>query len=218
NDAEDCLHVLLELYPLRAAGQVTLEHPKGEKIKIVGIGSSNDLSMKIIRERDWFGVEGSFQVNEEEILQFRTLLEHVQKTDSPFIQLDDGAFLALTDTFREQLLALDGMLSKKGNQFQLSTLMAPQMDALSEQLANIEADVAWQESLDRIRQAQQNGIFRSDINPVHVITIFVITLTHWFEAHPHHSQWAGIGSDEEFLDDFLHIFLDGLKPEHAPHP
>ncbi|MEE4297634.1 MAG: TetR/AcrR family transcriptional regulator [Wenzhouxiangella sp.] len=69
---------------------------------------------------------------------------------------------------------------------------------------------------ERIRQAQENGIFRSDVNPVHVITTFVITCTHWFEAQSHHSQWEGIGSNQEFLDDFLKIFLDGLKPRHAP--
>ncbi|MEM7054168.1 MAG: TetR/AcrR family transcriptional regulator, partial [Pseudomonadota bacterium] len=68
---------------------------------------------------------------------------------------------------------------------------------------------------ERIREAQREGIFRDDINPVHVITTFVITCTHWFEAHSHHSQWEGIGSDEEFLDDFLKIFMDGLKPQKS---
>lgn len=68
---------------------------------------------------------------------------------------------------------------------------------------------------ERIRQAQEKGIFRADINPVHVVTTFVITCTHWFEARSHHSQWEGIGSDQDFLDDFLKIFLDGLKPEHV---
>ena len=66
---------------------------------------------------------------------------------------------------------------------------------------------------ERIREGQKAGVFRTDINPVHVITTFVITCTHWFEAHSHHSQWEGIGSDEEFLDDFLTIFMDGLKPQ-----
>jgi TetR/AcrR family transcriptional regulator len=68
---------------------------------------------------------------------------------------------------------------------------------------------------ERIRQAQENGVFRSDVNPVHVITTFVITCTHWFEARSHHSQWEGIGDDQAFLNDFLKIFLDGLKPDHA---
>src|SRR6056297_1670412 len=68
---------------------------------------------------------------------------------------------------------------------------------------------------ERIRQAQDSGIFRRDVNPVHVVTTFVITCTHWFEARSHHSLWEGIGDDQEFLDDFLKIFLDGLKPTHG---
>ncbi|MDT8409622.1 MAG: TetR/AcrR family transcriptional regulator [Wenzhouxiangellaceae bacterium] len=65
---------------------------------------------------------------------------------------------------------------------------------------------------DRVRQAQQAGIFRDDVNPVHVVTTFVMTCMQWFEARCHHGQWQGIGSDEEFLDDFIEIFMRGLEP------
>ncbi|MDT8450253.1 MAG: TetR/AcrR family transcriptional regulator [Wenzhouxiangellaceae bacterium] len=65
---------------------------------------------------------------------------------------------------------------------------------------------------ERIRQGQQAGVFRDDVNPVNVVTHFVNVCTHWFEARTHHAQWDGIGSDDEFLDDFLKVFLDGLAP------
>jgi TetR/AcrR family transcriptional regulator len=55
---------------------------------------------------------------------------------------------------------------------------------------------------------------RSDINPTHVVTIFVNACTQWFQAHGHHSQWPGMGSDEEFLDDFLRVFMEGLLPRN----
>ncbi|MFU8877842.1 MAG: TetR/AcrR family transcriptional regulator, partial [Wenzhouxiangellaceae bacterium] len=64
---------------------------------------------------------------------------------------------------------------------------------------------------ERIREAQRAGIFRADINPVHAVTLFVMTCGQWFHGRAHHSQWPGIGSDEEFLDDFLKIFIDGLR-------
>lgn len=64
----------------------------------------------------------------------------------------------------------------------------------------------------RIREAQQAGLLRDDINPTHVVTIFVNTCTYWFEARAHHAQWPGIGSDEEFLEDFLKVFMAGLAP------
>ena len=64
----------------------------------------------------------------------------------------------------------------------------------------------------RIRQGQQNGLFRDDVNPTHVVTTFVMACLQWFEARSHHAQWPGIGSDDEFIDDFLKIFMRGLAP------
>jgi TetR/AcrR family transcriptional regulator len=65
---------------------------------------------------------------------------------------------------------------------------------------------------ERIRQAQERGLLRSDVNPAHVVTMFVNACTQWFEARAHHSQWPGVGDDQEYLDDFLKIFMAGLSP------
>lgn len=63
-----------------------------------------------------------------------------------------------------------------------------------------------------VRQAQQRGLLRDDVNPTHVIATFVMTCTQWFEAKCHHQHWPGMGSDDAFLEDFLRIFLEGLLP------
>jgi TetR/AcrR family transcriptional regulator len=65
---------------------------------------------------------------------------------------------------------------------------------------------------ERVRQAQQRGLLRADVNPAHVVTLFVNACTQWFEARAHHSQWPGVGDDAEYLDDFLKIFFEGLVP------
>jgi TetR/AcrR family transcriptional regulator len=65
---------------------------------------------------------------------------------------------------------------------------------------------------ERVRQAQQQGLLRADLNPAHVVTMFVNACTQWFTARAHHSQWPGVGSDEEYLDDFLKVFFEGLLP------
>ena len=70
----------------------------------------------------------------------------------------------------------------------------------------------------RIRQGQENGVFRDDVNPTHVVTIFVHTCLQWFEARAHHDQWPGIGSDDEFLEDFLKVFMRGLSPQAPSQP
>ena len=65
---------------------------------------------------------------------------------------------------------------------------------------------------ERVRQTQARGLLRKDVNPAHVVTLFVNACTQWFEARAHHSQWPGVGSDAEYLDDFLKIFFEGLAP------
>lgn len=65
---------------------------------------------------------------------------------------------------------------------------------------------------ERVRQAQEEGLLRADVNPTHVVTIFVSLCTQWFEAREHHIDWPGMGTDDEFLDDFLKVFMEGLLP------
>jgi len=68
---------------------------------------------------------------------------------------------------------------------------------------------------ERVAQAQSNGALRDDINPTHVVTMFISLFTQWFEAREHHRDWPGIGSDEEFLEDFLKVFMEGLLPRNS---
>ena len=65
---------------------------------------------------------------------------------------------------------------------------------------------------ERVRAAQDAGVLRGDVNPAHVVAIFVHTCTQWFEAAEHHAEWPGVGGDEAFLEDFLKVFLEGLLP------
>lgn len=71
---------------------------------------------------------------------------------------------------------------------------------------------------ERIRQAQAEGLLRDDINPTHVVTIFITLCTQWFEAKAHHGNWPGMGDDDEFLDDFLKVFMEGLLPRPDKDP
>ncbi len=64
----------------------------------------------------------------------------------------------------------------------------------------------------RIHEAQQAGLLRDDVNPTHVVTLFVHACNQWFTAKAHHSGWPGIGDDQAYLEDFLRIFMAGLVP------
>ncbi|MEQ8703224.1 MAG: DEAD/DEAH box helicase [Phaeodactylibacter sp.] len=154
-DTQSCLQALLELHPLREQGRIKVEFPKGEKVKLLGITNTDQLSMRIQEESNWFAVDGTLKLDEEEILRFQQLLEHVRKDDSPFVELREGTFIALTETFRERLRELEGLLQQRGQKFELPPLAGLRIDELSGELAELEADQNWAKSMQRIQQAQR---------------------------------------------------------------
>lgn len=155
DDTEACLQVLMELFPLKEAEKIRLEHPKGERVRLSSIAGMDQLSMQISKQRDWFSVDGEVRLNENEVMDFQRLLEHIRQSDSPFVELADGAFAALTEQFRERLKELDGMLHQRGKKVELPALAGLRMDQLAEEMGELEADMAWAERMQRIQKAQR---------------------------------------------------------------
>jgi SNF2 family DNA or RNA helicase len=154
-DTQTALRILLELRELVQDKLISIEHPKGEKLKIVGTASSNELAIKVGKNRDWFEVDGKLTVNEERVLDLEKLLEHMRNRDeNQFIELKDGEFVALTDELRDRVLEMEGLLHKKGQKFQLPTLAASAFEEMADGLEGLEFDDAWTESLDRIKKAE----------------------------------------------------------------
>ena len=154
-DTETCLRVLTELFPLKEEEQIRLEHPKGERVRLSSIADIDQLSMQINKQRDWFSVDGEIQLNENEVMDFQRLLEHVRQSESPFVELADGEFAALTERFRQRLKELDGMLHQRGKKVELPALAGLRMDQMGEEMAELEADMAWAERMQRIQKAQR---------------------------------------------------------------
>jgi len=156
DDTQTALRILLELRHLVTGQLVTIEHPKGEKLKIVATAGSDELAVKVGKNRDWFEVDGKLTVDEQRVLDLEQLLEHLRdRQDNPFIELKDGEFLALTDELRDRILEMEGLLHQKGKKFQLPTLAASAFAGVADGLEDLEFDDAWTESLARIQKADK---------------------------------------------------------------
>ncbi|NJC25561.1 DEAD/DEAH box helicase [Neolewinella antarctica] len=155
-DTQTALRILLELRKLVLADLASIEHPKGEKLRIVGEAGQNELAIKVGKSRDWFEVDGQLTVNEEKVASLQSLLEHLKaQRDNPFIELADGEFLAITDDLRDKVLEMEGLLHSKAKGLQLPTLAAGAFDAIAEDLADVEFDDEWRSALDRIERAEK---------------------------------------------------------------
>ncbi|PPK87180.1 SNF2 family DNA or RNA helicase [Neolewinella xylanilytica] len=171
DEVEDCLNVLLELQPLRALDRIVLEHPRGEKIKLVGSVDFGDLSLGVKEKAGWFDVEGTLAVDEQQMLTFRELIDKVSENEqSNFIQISEGQYVALTEQLRRKLREMEGLMSKNGDGMQLHPLASGLLDDVADQLGAFETDIAWRESLERIQtvnltMARVPSTFRAELRP-----------------------------------------------------
>ena len=153
-DPQDCLQVLLDLKTLQENGQVVVEWPEGEKLKVTREIPIHSLQMKIRGKADWFEVSGQLQVDDHLVLDMKRLLELVKTTNTRFIPLEDGSFMALTGEFRKRLEELETYSDKKGKEIRLHPLAALAVQDLFEAIPNLETDHAWISRLERIRSGQ----------------------------------------------------------------
>ncbi len=172
DEVEDCLSVLLELQPLRAEEKIVLEHPKGEKIRLLGTADFGDLTLGVQQERGWFNVEGELRVDDQQVINFRELMERMadEESSSRFIRLSDGEYVALTEQLRRKLREMEGVLSATKDDLQLHPLAAGLFDDIADQLGSFESDMAWRESLQRLDSSQRisarvPSTFRAELRP-----------------------------------------------------
>jgi TetR/AcrR family transcriptional regulator len=74
--------------------------------------------------------------------------------------------------------------------------------------------------VERLRQAQASGSFRSDVDPWHIMIAFFALTTYWFQArHAHgHEVYADPDSsraDEKFLEDVIKILFEGVSAQRS---
>ena len=154
-DPEDCLQMLLDLKAMQAKGQVIVEWPEGERLKVTREVGFDQFRMKIRGKTDWFEVSGGLTVDDDLVLDMKRLFEILNTTNKRFIPLEDGRFLALTKEFRKRLEELDAYAERKGKEIRLHPLAAVTVSDLIESIPNVEVDEAWKSRIGRIRAGQE---------------------------------------------------------------
>lgn len=155
-DPEECLQVLLEIEEIR--DKVILEWPEGEKLAVRRQAGVNQLNLNIrTSQQDWFSLSGQLTIDQDEVIELKTLLDRVRETRSRFIPMGEGQFLALTQEFRNRLeeLILYGN-TQPGNELEVKIhpLAAIALEELTHQ-AQTKADEGWRNRLQAIAEAQQ---------------------------------------------------------------
>ena len=157
-DPEECLQALLELEEIR--DRVVLEWPEGEKLAVRRRAGVNQLNLNIrTSQQNWFSLSGHVKVDQDEVIDLKSLLDKIRESHSRFIPLGKGQFLALTQEFRDRLEDLIQFGDTKGpkdagdDEIQVHPLAALALDDLTRQ-ANTKTDNGWRDQLKRIEFVQ----------------------------------------------------------------
>jgi hypothetical protein len=73
---EDCLELLTQLEAVR--DQIVLEWPEGQKFKLLGDASINQLQIKI-KTNDWFAASGQLRIDKKLVIEMTDLLASLSK-------------------------------------------------------------------------------------------------------------------------------------------
>ncbi len=151
-DPEECLQALLELEEIRE--RVVLEWPEGEKLAVRRQAGVNQLNLNIrTSQQDWFALSGRLQIDQDEVIDLKTLLDKVRESHSRFIPLGEGQFLALTQEFRNRIEELIQFGETVDDEIHVHPLAALALDDLTRQ-ANTSTDEGWNRQLKNIETAQ----------------------------------------------------------------
>ena len=148
---QQCLELLEQLQ----AADARCKWPKGEPFRIVAQASTRSLALTVKSAAEWMQASGKLTVNDDQVLDLKRLFRLLEANPgSRFLELEDGQFVALTNTFRRQLDDL-ASLSAPGakDALRLHPLAALALDDLLAD-AEVDADQGWLELRAKLAEAQ----------------------------------------------------------------
>lgn len=86
---------------------VVMQWPKGKNFKLSPKLGTDHLKLSITKQKEWFGLEGTLEVSEDQVVELKTLMSLIAQSNSRFVQLDDSQILSLTDELRKRLQTIE---------------------------------------------------------------------------------------------------------------
>lgn len=116
-------------------------------------------------------------------------------------------------TFHDSLIRYFRFLQRNPNWVRLNEWMSLEDPGLA---APANPDLL-RRGVERLARAQDLGTFRSDVHPWHILFLFFCLCNYWFQARPAHGHETFAArdpdvADEEYLEDMLKIFFEGILP------
>jgi superfamily II DNA or RNA helicase len=147
-----CLELVAELQELDPA-RFLVVWPEGESFRVVKRADSKSVRINIKRDKDWFAANGEVQIDENKVLDLRTLLERMRESDGRFVALGENQFLALSAELHRRLMDLAAFGDLHGSGVRIHPLASFALEELALDAGGVKADKAWREHLARMEES-----------------------------------------------------------------
>ncbi len=149
---EDCLELLDELHHL--GDEAIVEWPEGETLQVSHRASTENLSLKVGQQQDWFAASGELRIGDEEVLDMQRLLALLKEAPGRFVPLGDGQYLALSQTFRKRLEELRAFSSSHGKGLRFNPLASLALGELMDEVGDLKADKHWKAQVKKLKEVE----------------------------------------------------------------
>jgi superfamily II DNA or RNA helicase len=147
-----CLELVAQVQQLDPA-RFIVAWPEGESFKVTRRVDTRSVRINIKRDKDWFAANGEVHVDENKVLDLRTLLERMRENDGRFVALGENQFLALSAELHRRLMDLASFGDLHGNGVRVHPLASFALEELAADAGGVKADKAWREHLARMEES-----------------------------------------------------------------
>jgi superfamily II DNA or RNA helicase len=147
-----CLELVAQLQELDAA-RVVVAWPDGQSFKVVKKADTKSVRINIKRDKDWFAADGQVQVDENKVMDLRSLLEAMREGGGRFVALGENEFLALSSELHRRLMDLAGYAELSGDGVRVHRLASFSLEELAREAGTVKSDKAWREHLARMQDS-----------------------------------------------------------------
>lgn len=151
----ECLELLAELQELDPA-RVLLAWPEGEPFRLAKKADSTSVRLSIKRDKDWFAASGEVQIDENRIMDLRTLLDMLKENGSRFVALGDNQFMALTSELHRRLMELSAFGTPSADGVKVHALASFALEDLAQDAGSVTTDKEW---IAHLAQMERNTAF-----------------------------------------------------------
>jgi hypothetical protein len=144
-----CLELLAELQELDPH-KVVVAWPEGESFRVVKKVESQAVKISIKRDKDWFAANGEVEIDENKVMDLRTLLDSLRAGEGRFVALGNNQFMALSHELHRRLMELSSFSDPTDDGVKVHALASFALEDLAQDAGGVQSDKAWRDHLARL--------------------------------------------------------------------